>query len=102
MQTSFDIDDGAVMLYGFPCVDGVVDSSGAINNAVIRYGAQFAVDDVLPSNGQQSPSAILPSETNTISREQRDQWWKWALGAGVVTAVAYMLYKSTTMQSEAL
>ena len=94
--------DDAILVYGFPSFDDAAQSSNSelIANATIRYGALFALED----GNASMPNVVYGAPDNQnngqITPEQRDEWWKWAFGAGVVSAVAYMLYQSVTMKSE--
>lgn len=91
-----------------------VPSGNLIANATIRYGAQFALDDLTVQNSLDQQMQQAAADQNTpvveygapmcqsaaaITPAQRDEWWKWALGAGVISFTAYMLYRTVTINA---
>jgi hypothetical protein len=58
-----------------------------ISFAVMEYGVQTGQHDV----GVQDVSS-----PGIFTAPQRDAWWKWALGAGIVTVGAYAIYQHVT------
>jgi hypothetical protein len=69
-----DIGD-AVMVYGVQTAKEELDMSAP----VVEYGAPFS-----------------PTQPGPVAPAQRDAWWKWAVGAGVVSVAAYGIYLVVT------
>jgi hypothetical protein len=71
-----------------------------IQGAVMRYGVDIAIDAHTTSGGMVVYAAPLPTTvhgaTATISPADRDEWWKWAAGAGLVSMAAYIVYLKVT------
>ena len=73
------------------------DKVGADNiaHAAIMYGAQIGMDEPRcrgPRCGGTGPGMPWQQEAPYVSRQERDDWWKWAVGGGIVSVLAYRLY----------
>jgi hypothetical protein len=69
-----------VMLYGVQIGESRPAPGWESDTVNIEYGAP------LPGGGTTCSACATAAAT-------RDDWWKWALGAGVVSVAAYALYQ---------
>lgn len=90
-------------------------SNSDYSEPVMRYGVQAALTDTgfTANIGGQSFTASwaaqsgmqeivygapMPSQTTqpVYTAQARDEWWKWAAGAGLVSMAAYIIYQKVT------
>ena len=76
----------------------------AVGDATMVYGVQTGLLDYYnpPDAMTDDASGFVtveygaPHGQQVVTVQQRDDWWKWALGAGIVTVGAYAIYQHVT------
>ena len=88
----------------------------SIGSAVIVYGAQTAIGEAHVASGNwgaavyaapfpAQPPLVQPAPTwqqqaqvisGQVQATDRDEWWKWAAGIGLVSMAAYIVYQKVT------
>jgi len=66
----------------------------ALQNMVMVYGVQIGLDAV--GRHEEADAVGMAAGVVRVRNTLRDDWWKWALGAGVVSAGAYAIYVKMT------
>ena len=75
----------ASIVYGVPVPPTFQNDE--IGYAVTEYGVQ---------HGQRDRGVQDVPDQGIVTVQQRDDWWKWALGAGIISVGAYAIYQHVT------
>jgi hypothetical protein len=93
------------IVYGAPSAAIHEAAQTGANSGAFDWGqVSIHLFDVLPQavpNTEVVYAAPSPEPPvgQQVTPEQRDDWWKWAVGAGVVSLAAYGIYKLVTERS---